>query len=355
MKENTFLFFKIWRNIVLRETILNHLRLFKKNSYFKIDQLKGFNSKKNKYYVGKIDINFNFEISDDILSEYINCAYLKFSNKFNKSINNLKLTDNIKYLEFGINFNQPLKPLDQLLQLNNSLETLKFGTSFNQELLFNSNITTTTIESMEQNVIIENQIFNRLKTLIFGTHFNRPLLEIPNSITYLEFGKDFCQDFSFSKYGEPNLNCLKLKGAFNRGLKVGNLPSSLRILYLSDRFNMKLTKGMLPNGLEELYFQSNYNQELIPNESIPSTVKLIKLSFLFDKELEPGVFPPNVETIIFGESFKKHLKIGVIPDSVTTLKLPRIYKTLLTYLPQPPNINQLYSIPPNSFKNLSFY
>ncbi|KAN0019198.1 hypothetical protein ACTFIU_002400 [Dictyostelium citrinum] len=343
--ENDILFFKVWKNIVIREIILKHIKLFKRNYYFKIHDFNSFKNKINKYYVQKIDIYFNNELQDDILSKYINCTNLKFSNKFNKSINNLKLSNNIKYLEFGNLFDQPLIPLDQLfIHTNNSLESIKFGNNFNQKLII--------IESIENH---QQQIFSQLKTLILGIHFNQPLLNIPNSITYLEFGRDFDQDFTFSKFGESKLKCLKFKGRFNKVLKVGNLPSSLRILYLSDQFNKKLTKGMLPEGLEELYFQSNYNQELIPNESIPSSLKLIVLSFSFNQELLPNVFPPNIETIIFGQLYSKPIKMGVIPDNVTNLKLPKFYKTFVTLLPQTPMISQLYSIPPKSYKKLSFY
>ncbi|KAM9970588.1 hypothetical protein ACTFIR_002449 [Dictyostelium discoideum] len=349
------LFLKVWRNIVIREIILYHLRLFKRNYIFKINNVKGFNNKKNKYYVQKIEINFNVELKEDIFSKYLNLTFLKFSNKFNKSIDNLTLTNNIKFIEFGNSFNQSLKPLDQLFQPNNSLESIKFGNNFNQKLIFNNS-----------NNNIENQsiLFTHFKTLKFGIYFNKPLFNIPNSIINLEFGREFNQDFSFSSNNgggdggdgeQSNLKCLKFVGRFNKILKVGQLPLSLKILYLSDQFNMKLFKGMLPEGLEELYFQSSYNQELKPNESIPSTVKLIKLSYSFNQELSVGVFPPNIETIIFGELFSKPIKIGIIPGSVKNLKLPKIYKTYLTNLPQPPAISELYSIPPNSYKNLSFY
>ncbi|KAK5579618.1 hypothetical protein RB653_009303 [Dictyostelium firmibasis] len=339
-KENNILFFKIWRNIVIKEIIFEHLRLFKRNYYFKISDLNGFINKKNKYYVKKIEINFSKEISNDTFSKYLNCTNLIFSNKFNKSINNLKITCNLKHIEFGNTFDQPINPLDQIFLSNNSIETIKFGNNFNQLLKFNSSS-------------INNEQFIQLKSLKLGMFFNKPLLEIPNSITDLEFGREFNQNFSFDK--ESKLKSLKFIGKFDMNLTVGKLPSSLKILYLSNDFSRKLTKGMLPDNLEELYFSSNYNQELIPNESIPLSLTLIKLSFAFNKELVPGVFPPNIKTIIFGESFSKPLKIGVIPNSVTTLKLPKFYKPFLTYLPQRPQISELYSIPPNSYKNLTFF
>ncbi|KAM9987043.1 hypothetical protein ACTFIY_011461 [Dictyostelium cf. discoideum] len=126
---NNNLFFKIWRNIIIRNEIILHLRLFNKhyNKLFSF-KLKDFINYKYKSYLNTIKLSIKKTLVKAMIPN--NIKAIKFFEDFNQPIEIGVLPSTIKYLEFGDLFNQSL--IGNWLPFN--IEYLKFGEKFNQSI-----------------------------------------------------------------------------------------------------------------------------------------------------------------------------------------------------------------------------
>ncbi|KAK5574616.1 hypothetical protein RB653_009869 [Dictyostelium firmibasis] len=176
--------FRIWRNTVLKNIILQ--QLYYLNKYFQIrinkkDQL--LNSKyrdyiKELYYYSNEDIYLG-DIPSSVES-------LTFGRSFNQVLSAGLIPSSVKSLTFGRDFNQVLSAES----IPSSVESLKFGNGFNQ-------------------VLSSGSIPSSVKSLTFGDYFNQELSagSIPSSVKSLTFG--IC---------------------FNKVLSAGLIPSSVESL-----------------------------------------------------------------------------------------------------------------------------
>jgi hypothetical protein len=112
---------------------------------------------------------------------------------------------------------------------------------------------------------------------LFGNFavFNQPINkgDLPNSLTYIQFGYGFNQPID----GLPvNLLTLYFGNKFNQPIE--GLPVNLRTLYFGDDFNQPIDG--LPANLVTLYFGDNFNQ---PIDGLPNSIIELTLGYYFNK------------------------------------------------------------------------
>lgn len=201
-----------------------------------------------------IEIKFINSFNDMLDVEYFNLfkKYDKiiFGFSFNKCVKN-KFPTNIKFIQFGHNFNQPI---DNLIfeehninnQINNQvnnqvykLEELIFGDCFNQK-----------VDNLTQG----------LKKITFGYNFNQDVSNLPTTIEYIKFNNNFNQNVD---YLPSSVIYIIFGDGFNQS--IDNLPSSLEEITLgnedSNNYNLKI--NFLPPKLKKLELNKNYYENNI--------------------------------------------------------------------------------------------
>ncbi|EGC40598.1 hypothetical protein DICPUDRAFT_73890 [Dictyostelium purpureum] len=366
---NNILFYKIWRNIILKKKIFNHIKKFNSNysvSFSSRDQLLNY---KEREYIQCLEILIDIPLEagdipygvhtlsfgdayDFPLSNVIphSVTSLKLGYLFQHSIKDGELPDSLKDITFGENFNQQLIPLPK------NCENVTFGWSFNKPLSING----------------ETCISSSVKKIHFGNLFNQKICpgDLQN-VEVLEFEKNYNQPL-VSGCLPPTLVSLSFYGHFNQALTLGSLPTGfLTKIIFSNSFNQPIESGVIPQTVKHITFGKDFNQT-IANSGIPKSIVTLNLGSNFNNVLDIGEFssltelkisdrydqplldnwwksktsgsvcllkklefgydfnqylrpfksiPPTVETLIFGHSFNEPLDYGSIPPSVTCLSL----------------------------------
>ncbi|KAM9962562.1 hypothetical protein ACTFIR_005471 [Dictyostelium discoideum] len=242
--DNSLLFFKIWRNCVLKNLIFKYLIMFNLFSFsvdINFSQQQQF-IKDNKQFIKSLFIKFvdikKEEISEKLnnLPNYIESISLYQPNNISNSFNlceNLELPP-VTQLIFNV-YNQPDIPLVSSSIFSN-LTILEFNSIFNQEI--GVNILPMSLRKLKfgtyfNKELNENVLPKFLKVIIFGHSFNQSIKHLPNSIEEIKFSAN---------------------SSFKHEIGPNELPQSLKKLTLPRDYNMCLIKSgtTLPNKLEKL-------------------------------------------------------------------------------------------------------
>ncbi|EAL73334.1 hypothetical protein DDB_G0267762 [Dictyostelium discoideum AX4] len=312
---NSLLFFKIWRNCVLKNLIFKYLIMFNLFS-FSVDV--NFSQqqflKDNKQFIKSLFIKFvdikKEEISEKLnnLPNYIESISLYQPNNIRNSFNLCENLPPVTHLIFNV-YNQPDIPLvsstNNSLSIFSNLTILEFSSIFNQEI--GVNILPISLRKLKfgtyfNKELNENVLPKFLKVIIFGHSFNQSIKNLPNSIEQIKFSSN---------------------SSFKHEIGSNELPQSLKKLTLPRDYNMCLIKSgtTLPNKLEKLkitnlrtqpfaYFNDwrmkhlqlkvyNKNGNLSTNQEISNLLKLN------DSNIDIiSMIPPSVTNLtIFYNSF----------------------------------------------------
>nr|AEX62419.1 putative F-box and FNIP repeat-containing protein [Moumouvirus Monve] len=246
-----------------------------------------------------------------------NITHLYFSDSFNKPLPKLNefncFTNNLKFIKFGWNFNQPIHGC-----IPNSVTHLIFGNRFNQDI---------------SGCIPENVVY-----LEFGTSFNKSIKDcLPKKLKYLKFGFNFNQNIDKCI---PDVKYLEFGHNFNQVInnccinKKYGLPSSLKYLIFKQEFNQSIN-GCIPHGVKVLKFGKKFNQKI--RNQLPTTLKYLSVCNPQGKEynilcdLPASVNKINLVgyyTDEFTKLFKKNVTIQIGDEFITYLKqISDRYKT----------------------------
>ncbi|KAM9969487.1 hypothetical protein ACTFIR_001322 [Dictyostelium discoideum] len=308
---NNFLFYKLWRNIVIKNQIIEYLKLFNQNysnRIFTIEQLKNY---KDREYLRDITItipsNSITEIHEiePLLSYFI---------------------ENVQVIETP---NPTMIPYEQVFTSEDYDEPNESNESSPLPPLPFPKIIKkfTTCFSNNQRVISGLFQSTTLKTLKFGHFFSQSLLDqttnksiIPNGLETLYIGK------SFNSYPlGPNL-----------------LPQSLTKLEIGDAYRLAIEPGWLPDDLIELDLGFKYKNRLLQGSLPNKQLKSLDLG-TFKGDIEPGVLPNSITS----------LKSCGIPNFIGTdlcNSLPSNLKQL--ELHQLPSLTSLTNFLPTSLTSL---
>ncbi|EAL69852.1 hypothetical protein DDB_G0275143 [Dictyostelium discoideum AX4] len=367
--KNNDIFLKIWRNLVIRNEILYHLRLYNKH----------FNSQ--PYRTKKIEDILNYKYK-----EYFNHVLIFGTDNENDTIELLPLPHGIKYLSlFKLKlslFNENTIPtsvdticfrkmkFDKNNVIPNSVKTiiidddcgpLKAGilppsiTSIQFNGVYNKNplevgflpssvISIDFGDSFNQS-LKGNWLSSNIKSLKFGNEFSQPISDInnflPKSLTSLNLpSKYFGSNIKFNwringlKFiFERNLNNLynsnlilpnyitsiKFNDEFNRLIKINFLPISLVSIEFGLDFNNKFDFSDLIN-LKKLILGNDFNQPLEDCE-FPINLEHLELGYRFNKCLDHFQFPSKLEYLIFGGTFNQSIPSGYFLNLVNLKSL----------------------------------
>ena len=196
--------------------------------------------------------DFNEPLNENSFSD--NVSSIVFGRFFNQTIIKNSLPENLKYLVFGDEYNKKLAPE----VLPKKLQSLTFGKNYNIEL-------------------IAQVLPSSLLYLKIGEKYNKEFVQnvLPNSLIVLEFDQ-------FSR--------------FNKGIKKGIRPQSLRKIIFGDEYNQELKPNRLPPNLKYLILGKNYDY-LIEADVLPNTLKYIEFGFKYRSSLSN--LPPSVEIVFF--------------------------------------------------------
>ncbi|KAN0055680.1 hypothetical protein ACTA71_011563 [Dictyostelium dimigraforme] len=244
ISDNSLLFFKIWRNCVLKKIILKHLMMFNLFSYpvgYSSNQYNQLINNNEQYLKSLIII---------VDKEHLNLEILQFNipNHIESIILNEKNHTNCD--------------LPNLIAITNSLKKLKLHNSFNQQLISNKN----------------NKIFSNLTTIEFGHYFNQ-LIDVdilPNSLRILKFGNYYNQPINENVLPK-SLEIIVFQFKFNQSLKY--LPQSIKEIKISfySVFKQRINSNELPSSITKLSLPSLYNVNLIDG-ILPNTLLKLKIS-----------------------------------------------------------------------------
>ncbi|AGF85008.1 repeat-containing protein [Moumouvirus goulette] len=228
--------------------------LFNIKNSIKIQNLYSYHIVKDSIFLSSFrKISFNTKNIDIP----INTTHLYFCDSFNKSLPKLNevncLTNNLKFIKFGWNFNQSIKGC-----IPNNVTHLIFGNRFNQDILGCIPESVIYLEfGTSFNKSVENCLPKNLKYLKFGFKFNQNIDNCIPDVKYLEFGHYFNQRIN---------NC-----SINK--KYG-LPSSLKYLIFKQEFNQSITR-CIPHGVKILKFGKKFNQNI--KYQLPLTLKYLSI------------------------------------------------------------------------------
>ncbi|KAM9993309.1 hypothetical protein ACTFIZ_011282 [Dictyostelium cf. discoideum] len=326
--DNSILFFKIFRNKILRNQIFKHLRnfnicpiLMKYNSIkqFKECQfkdylsnvyynLKGFEYLPNSIKFLKLGDNFwtstLFTLELNKFKNFLpqSLTHLELSNSFSRysKLNGSSfIPESVTKLDIGDGFNRILRSDDIPL----TLKTLKIGKTFKSSLQL---IDCKNLENLEfDDESHFNNIFNNNNNN-YNTNDNNNL---PQNLKYLKFG---------------NLYSMEIKNV------QLNLPKTLTYLSFGSGFNSPINLQSLIN-LKRLEFKSKYKFKFSVG-SLPSSLTYLSIGG-YEKDFEIGVLPINLQTLIISTNSstiktKQKFEIGVLPSSITNFTFNHYYNTV---------------------------
>ncbi|EGC29266.1 hypothetical protein DICPUDRAFT_43082 [Dictyostelium purpureum] len=380
------LFFSVWRNKYILSEIWEHIRLYNENEIINIKTMDQLRYHPHRKYITSVFIYNNEVIETPNTNNIISfkpikagdipesVTSLRFSYNYTTPIDfKSALPSGIKIFEYpgdlpktceilNLNkYNQPIEP--NVLPPN--LKTL-FTCKFNQPMTHGSlpdSVTDLTMDSYNHPLSNSLSSLNSLKKLsLYGFFQGISRTTLPNSITSLNlyhFNKPLMPNvlpssiitLRLNNYNHPlgpgvippNVEHLELS-SYNCFLSKKLFPNTLCYLLISC-FNKPFLKDSIPSSIKHLRFCDN-GPEIFEMDSIPPSVKILVLPCVYNhplpvglipnsvvdlslpgncSPLQVGVLPESLTSLAFGYGFNQHLDPNTIPQSVTQLKLNRIY------------------------------
>ncbi|KAN0004325.1 hypothetical protein ACTFIZ_010469 [Dictyostelium cf. discoideum] len=331
------LFFKVFRNLYIKNIIFKILRLYKKysrkyNVFKSVEQYKSF---KDKQYLIKIEWDMNIEIPINLIPNNT-IKYLKFGKYYNQPINSLPTGIELIDLEYSLNFNQTQ------FQIPITLKTLILNRDFNQKFSKlsnndnnnnnNNNLSLNKIENIsfgrDYDCLIDETIFSKsIKSIKLSDSFDQVLDDrtLPKTLIFLEFGWTFNQYLKIGDLdGLSKLRVLKFGVSFNNQIQCNVLPNSIEKITFGSSFNQPILVNSLPRNLKILKFGSSFNQQILPSsslssESLPNLLKL-KFDSSFNQPILPSSLSNSITRLEFRSThFNQQLSISSLPKNLKYL------------------------------------
>ncbi|KAN0025713.1 hypothetical protein ACTFIU_010307 [Dictyostelium citrinum] len=268
--DNSILFFKIWRNCVLKKIIFKHLMMFNL---------------------------FSFSVDLKFLQHHHN--HPQQTQQF--------IQDNKQYIKsLIIRVDEPNLVIEGLNNLQNDIVSIRI---VNQ---------TDSIECDLPN-LISTTLPKSIKILKITEKFNEPLssLAIRTKAKAKTNNNNINRMTIFS-----NLTILELGFYFNQLIDVNILPKSLKVLKLGYYFNQIINENVLPKSLEKIVFQNKFNQSL---KYLPQSIKVIKFSYQSNFDQKINELPTSLTKLSLPAKYDMTLiKDSVLPNSLLKLKITNI-------------------------------
>ncbi|EGC39049.1 hypothetical protein DICPUDRAFT_148184 [Dictyostelium purpureum] len=267
---NDKLFFKVWRNILIKREIKKHLDLYR--IYYRVTaESKSCLLNVNRNYISILEYGFDEFIDIDLIPPSV--TTLEFCNWFNQPIVKGAIPDSVNRIVFGFTYNQPVI----VGAIPCSVQNISFDELFNQ-------------------TITKGCIPPSVHTLKFGTRFNKYIapLVLPPSITKLVFGYEY-----------------------NHSLE-NSIPSSITTLSLGQSFQLCKYGSNLPDSITSFTCSYNFDKPLESNNNIPKKVLYLTLDN-YNHPIIKDSIPSTCHTLILGSEFRHFESLSNLSSSVSSL------------------------------------
>ncbi|KAM9975209.1 hypothetical protein ACTFIW_008687 [Dictyostelium discoideum] len=366
--KNYNLFKKVWNNLVIRNEIIFHSRLYNLHK-FEIN-FKGIEEYKNykfKSYLTSINLmdnrndklqikqgtflnglksikfrtGFSIELDCNCLPESL--TQLEFNNViFSSPFTEFTLHENITSLTFtGRDFKQTLEST-WLPKSIKSLD-LEYCTSFQQAILIKHKLPISLITlKLNKNYfgkIEPKSIPKSVTTLKFNINSNNNLLNIPRSTTTLIFDNEFNNILNDGDIPD-NVSTIRFGNNFNQIINENSLPISLTKLSFGVNFNQAIQENSLPSNLLKLKFEQDFNQPLLNNlifKNQLNNLKSLKFGWYYNQLInipnsggsgsgggsssEFNEIYKKLKTLKFGSGFNQIINKSSLPSTLKKLDL----------------------------------
>ncbi|KAK5584279.1 hypothetical protein RB653_005887 [Dictyostelium firmibasis] len=370
MIKNQDTFFSVWRNLVIRNVILYHLKLYKKCRRKSFKDIKQFREYKKREYIEKLILEPQNNNQDYRVIREKDIPY---------SVKHLKLYSIIGIESFVSNnhFNLIKLYIDCISVVN------RFTVGLLPLSILELSLLNYKFEIDEIGILPCN--LKRFEVLFKEDHYyylysNSNIQQkkylpievgcIPESVEHIYYTGFYF--FSSLKEGvlPKNLKSIEFSKSFDQTLVPGLLPNSLESIKFGWYFTNKkepLTKGMLPDSLKSIIFRSFFNTK-IEDGALPTSLKYLRFGRCYEHPLTPNTLPLNLESLTLGHKYDTQIPLGILSklNSLKTLVLGSCYNSIiipsslpnsLTFLKFSIKYNQsidIDSVLPKSLKTLVF-
>ncbi|KAM9959906.1 hypothetical protein ACTFIW_007138 [Dictyostelium discoideum] len=378
--DNSILFFKIYRNLYLKNIIYKHVEIY--NKYLKDRVVFEDVNKYNSYEFKENLLNLEYSFYEHI--KIPNVEILKIGNgfwgheKLIESIPENFIPSSVKDLTIKrpgfYNNTDPKERLGNIIpptvtKLNLRKYTRQLNPGDIVKTLKSLTISIYILEELKESLwpdeleLDELEVYHyrkldkvcyfpknykSLRVTGYLHHiFNVNLLSL--SLVKLKIKAPILSSMNLSNLKNlKHLSVQDFKGDINKGFlpegletlnvgikhnfkfQVGSLPKSLKKL-TSSLYKKKLELGVLPEGLETLNI-SGETEEAFEIGVFPSSITY--LNFCVDpkpmKKLKVGVLPLSLKMFSFPNVYSFEIDEGLLPNSMETLKLPKSFNQIIT-------------------------
>ncbi|KAN0031801.1 hypothetical protein ACTFIV_005668 [Dictyostelium citrinum] len=334
--DNSKSFFKVWRNVVTKERILYHTRLYNLHRHIKViddmsEEVQPIRSYPYKHYIQSVSLMLHDKtlvlpiVNDLLISTDGDCKFSIFlendesddeesddEEDENKNENENENENENKNENENENHNKDetfhnKEISKKIIKASKNFKDFVKAFLSTKGLEVKIDETLPLIKINKMNIpdtikiktIPPNLFPNETNTFLISFGYKKVLNNLPKQLKHLSLFKDFTLD-------------------------TKSLPNGLERIEFYDQPKFEFKKGILPQSIREISF-SNVNQ-LISSDWLPQNLESI--TFLQPCQLDENSLLPlkNLKTIAFSSSFSNKLfdvdkRIKIIPDSVTDLTI----------------------------------
>jgi len=339
--ESYDLFFKIWRDIYLKDIITEFIELEYSNCYLPYNESGDWDNSER-------DIQDRFK-NITLIFEYPEHFYY---------ISSIKGVENIKGVDLRMYFSYNYDPVDTISNLPKSIKRLTLQ-YFQAQDIIPDWITHLTLYSIDSDLLAQDSIPSSVTHLsLFGfkkIHKN----SIPSSVRFLVID-DAKLEIDSIPSSVVSIKFKKIWDGNTLKESIDLLPSTVKNIDfdlsciwrgLSDIIVSKL------DYIENYYYLYDYKidpstrvlyweqDELIKEGDIPNTVRRIIFGEDFNQIILPNTIPNSVMEINFGSSFNQDLSNLSLPSSLTSISFHDGYKKEFNFEALPPCIKYFSCYP----------
>ncbi|KAF2073806.1 hypothetical protein CYY_004900 [Polysphondylium violaceum] len=274
------------------------------------------------------NILLDLEVVDSILHHgslnHLNVKTLRF-NYFNHALPKGSIPESTERIYLSSNFNQ------QCFISPPNLKFLNFGTSYNQPLL-------------------KEMLPETLEELILSRDFNQPISAgvLPKNLKLLQFGDYFNQPLE-PRVLPSSLNHLLFGNCFNQVLEKETLPIGLESIVFGLDYEKPIEPGVLSNSLKEVTFGAKMTDiqlcKLFPSNGEECKLERLIINFNIDKNLLDQI-PKSVVYLVLGMLKNNNSNTNILeakdfPSSIKKLKILNEHQPIANLDQLPGNIKSL--------------
>ncbi|KAK5579076.1 hypothetical protein RB653_008755 [Dictyostelium firmibasis] len=346
------LFFKLWRNVIVRNEILENIKKFKAFENSSIVYVNdSYAEDEKRFFLKKVKIIGNS--SKDIIEklsylphtvEELTIEYKTYQHlPISKKENTFFIQPFIKTLILESHILNPMVPFNFIPP---TIKRLKLPNYFNHPLkikTYNNNNTTTNNNNIGyQSIFPKNSC---LEFIDFGYTFNKKLSDLPKTLKSIKLSRDF--NLKLKKNSIPNnVREIEFKENYSKLIPYNSLPPYVKVSSTTStnktlQINKAHEKLFIPHWISKLILGERFKVELLPDLTYLN-IRYISLNCKGFSDLSNLSRCKSIKTLKFGENFSQAISIKDLPPKLYSLFLPKSFYQTITNSLLPRCLGYLY-------------